>query len=51
MLAEVTKQRIRYMESERFSPYKKNALLNEWEKVHANIRLLRQDLLFDESVL
>ncbi len=51
MLAEVTKQRIRYMESEDSLRSKKNALLNEWEKVHANIRLLRQDLLFDESVL
>ena len=50
MRAEVAKQKIRYMESED-SIRKKNALLDEWEKVHANIRLLRQDLLLDESVL
>jgi hypothetical protein len=50
MRAEVAKQKICYMESED-SLRKKNALLNEWEKVHANISLLCQDLLLDESVL
>jgi hypothetical protein len=50
MRAEVAKQKICYMESED-SLRKKNALLNEWEKVHANIRLLCQDLLLNKSVL
>ena len=51
MRAEVAKQKILYMEYEN-SPRQKNALIVEWEKVQANIRLLRQeDLLLDESVL
>jgi hypothetical protein len=50
MRAEVAKQKILYMEYEN-SLRQKNALIIEWEKVQANIRLLRQDLLLDEGVL
>jgi len=50
MRAEVAKQKILYMEYEN-SLRQKNALIIEWEKLQANIRLLRQDLLLDKSVL
>jgi hypothetical protein len=50
MRAEVAKQKLHYMESENSRRQKKN-LVEEWEKVQANIRLLRQDLLLDGGIL
>ena len=50
MRAEVAKNKLRYMEAED-SRRRKKVLVHEWERLQANIRLLRQDLLLDESIL
>jgi hypothetical protein len=50
MHAEVAKNKLRYMEA-KDSRHQKKVLVHEWERLQANIRLLRQDLLLDKSIL